>query len=81
MLFVFCFQCNKRISCKNSFSSVMLKLRLPVFLKCFLVCLYYRASIQHEKVATFFHILKAFSVRHSSEYETLDRDRKMNRNI
>ena len=28
-----------------------------------------------------FSILKAFFVRHSSEYETSDNDRKVNRNI
>ena len=36
---------------------------------------------QHEKVATYFDILKAFLFRHSSEYKTSDSDRKVNRNI
>ena len=36
---------------------------------------------QHEKAATYFDILKAFFVRHSSEYKTSDSGRKVNRNI
>ena len=35
----------------------------------------------HEKAATFFDILEAFFIRHSSEYKTSDSDRKVNRNI
>ena len=36
---------------------------------------------QHEKRQHYFDILKAFLARHSSEYKTLDSDRKVNRNI
>ena len=37
--------------------------------------------VQHERAATFLHILKAFFVRHSSEYETSDSDRKFMQNL
>ena len=39
-------------------------------------------SLQHEKaVPCFNHTEKLFFVRHSSEYETSDSDRKVNRNL
>ena len=37
--------------------------------------------VQHEKAATFLHILKSFFVRHSSEYETSDSDRQVIQNL
>ena len=46
------------------------------------VCWYYRTSLQHEKaVPCFNHTEKLIFVRHSSEYETSDSDRKVNRNL
>ena len=42
----------------------------------------YKASLQHEKaVPCFNHTEKLIFVQHSSEYETLDSDRKVNRNL
>ena len=37
MLFAFSFQFNKKFSCKRDCSSLLLKLCLPGFLKCFLI--------------------------------------------
>ena len=42
---------------------------------------YMTKYISTKKRQHYFDILKAFFVRHSSEYKTLDSDRKVNRNI
>ena len=42
----------------------------------------YPSLVQHEKAAKFLEILKSFFfVRHSSEYETSDSDRKVIHNL
>ena len=46
-----------------------------------LVCCYYRTVVQHKKSGNISHILKAFSVRHSSEYEASDSDQKVIQNL
>ena len=49
--------------------------------KSWIICWYCRTSLLHEKAETFFsHTESTFFVRHSSEYETSDNDRKVNRN-
>ena len=45
----------------------------------FIIIIIFHFSTKKRKHS--FGILKAFFVRHSSEYETSDNDRKVNRNI
>ena len=63
-----------RRSCKGEENNI-------IDIEFWIICWYCRASLLHEKVETFFsHTESTFFVRHSSEYETSDNDRKVSRN-